>query len=265
MLLHPINPKASRLSISDGSIRSKPATGRRFLAVVRAGDDSLHRNWIAGAGKRDFDLLVSYYGDTPEQFWKDADHYHVMGGARWPAHHAIVRANAALLDTYEHVCFACDDLDADAATWNALFHFCEDKNLDLAQPAILGPISYPITAPVEDCLYRLTTFVENMCPVFSKRALAVCGDSFAESVSGWGLNHLWPKLLMARGWKLAVIDDICVTHTRAMREGQLYKLLGDLGIDPETEKQSVLARYGIGKTDVRELSRIKRSSGKPTS
>jgi hypothetical protein len=167
-----------------------------------------------------------------------------------------MRDNPRLREGYDYVWFVDDDLEADMATWNALFVFCDRHRFDLAQPAILGPISYAITAPVPGLLYRLTNFVEIMCPVFSKRALAICYPTFAESVSGWGINHIWPRLLAQHRGKLAIIDSICVTHTRPLRSGPLYKLLDDRGVDPTTEMARVMARYGIEHTDVRELSRV---------
>src|SRR2546423_553078 len=41
---------------------------RRNLVIVRAGDTSLHENWLAGPVDRNWDLIVSYYGDDPERF-----------------------------------------------------------------------------------------------------------------------------------------------------------------------------------------------------
>jgi hypothetical protein len=239
--------------------RAKPATGRRYLLVVRAGDESLHRNWIDAKSERNFDLLVSYYGTETGRYQNDGEYYHVLPGPRWTTHHAILRDHRYLHEIYDHVCFACDDLDADGATWNALFAFCDRQNFDLAQPAILGPVSYAITAPIPNLLYRLTTFVEVMCPVFSKRGLAICWPSFGESVSGWGLNHIWPKLLAEHQGKLAIIDAVRVTHTRALREGSLYQLIEDLGIDPTAERGRVMAQHGIEQADIRELSRVHRT------
>lgn len=249
------------MTAAKGHLRSKPATGRRYLIVVRAGDNSLHRNWLAGEGGRGFDLLVSYYGDQPERYAADGEHFHHVKGSRWPAHHVIQRDNPALMASYDHVCFACDDLEADLATWNRLFAFCSHRGLDLAQPAILGPISFEITAPQPRLLYRDTTFVEVMCPVFSRRALAVCRTTFGESVSGWGLDMVWPRLLADRGWGLAIIDSICVTHTRAMGEGTLYYLLDGMGVDPRAELESLLVRFAVSAPPLEDVGRHYPSPG----
>jgi hypothetical protein len=159
----------------------RPAT-RRNLLVVRAGDDSLHPGWLAGEGPRDFDLLVSYYGRRPGRYRNEAEHYHEMQGPRWPAHNAICREHPEILVPYDRVCFACDDLVAELDTWNRLFATCWLYGLDLAQPAIEGHVSYEITRPVDGCVLRRTNFVENMCPVFSAKALMMLRDTFGKRV-----------------------------------------------------------------------------------
>jgi hypothetical protein len=239
--------------------RLQPETGRRYLLLVRAGDKSLHRNWIDANSERKFDLLVSYYGTQVGRYRDDGEFYHALAGPAWPTYHAIMRDNPQLRESYDYVGFADDDLDANMATWNALFAFCERHGFDLAQPSIIGPISYPITAPVPHLRYRLTTFVEIMCPIFARRALAICYPSFGESVSGWGINHVWPRLLGKHGGRLAIIDEISVTHTKALGSGILYQFLQDRGIDPTTERAEVMARHGIEAADIRELSRVHRS------
>ncbi len=234
----------------------KPDAGRRYLLAVRAGEESLHRNWIDANSERHFDLLVSYFGNVGGEYSDDGEYYHVMTGPPWPAYHEIMRNNPHLREKYDYVCFADDDLAAPASVWNALFICCDRHGFDLAQPAINGPISYPITAPVAGLRYRRTSFVENMCPVFSRRALAVCHATFGDSFSGWGISHIWPRLLAKNGSRLAIIDSVCVTHTRALRTGSLYKLLETSGVDPTSERNQVMANHGIEKADIRELSRV---------
>jgi hypothetical protein len=115
--------------------RLQPETGRRYLLLVRAGDKSLHRNWIDANSERKFDLLVSYYGAQVGRYRDDGEFYHALAGPAWPTYHAIMRDNPQLRESYDYVGFADDDLDADTATWNALFAFCERQGFDLAQPS----------------------------------------------------------------------------------------------------------------------------------
>jgi hypothetical protein len=233
---------------------------RRNLLIVRAGDDSLHPDWLEGAVEREFDLLVSYYGAQPGHYREQADIYHEMAGPRWPAHHAICREHASTLRSYDFVAFACDDLRAGLATWNALFSVCRSFRLDLAQPAIEGDVTFPITRPVEGCLLRYTNFVEIMCPVFSRRALAGLHPTFGESVSGWGLDYLWQKFLVGKG-EIAVIDSVRVAHARPLRVGTLYTRLAEQKIDPWAEMAAVLARSNVTTVPPREIRRVPLPAG----
>ena len=230
---------------------------RANLLVVRAGDASLHERWLAGAARRNFDLLVSYYGDTPGRFNRGVEYYHAMKGARWPAHDELWKHQRSLFEAYDFVGFACDDVDADADRWNRAFQGCAWYELDLAQPAVEGHYSWEITRPVPGSMLRYTSFVEAMCPIFSRRALALVAHTFGESVSGWGLSFVWSKLLPWPQYRSAILDAVTVTHTTPPRQGTLRATLDTLGIDPMKERGDMLARYGIGEFDMVEHARLR--------
>lgn len=218
---------------------------RRNLIVVRAGDGSLHRGWINDSRIRNFDLLVSYYGKAVDRHRRDADHYHAMVGPRWPAHDWLWRHRRDVFDAYDHVAFVCDDVEADTHTWNRAFDYCRYFELDLAQPALQGYVNAPITFPVDGSLLRYTNWVEVMCPIFSRRALARCGDTFRESVSGWALSQLWAARLPYPDYLIAILDRVVVTHTSKTREGTLRPVLDALGIEPMAEALAMLTRHGL--------------------
>jgi hypothetical protein len=242
--------------LKDSGAEIRKTAPRSNLLVVRAGDSSLHPGWLADDAPRNFDLLISYYGDQPDRYRNEADHYHVMQGPRWPAHDAICKARYETLAAYEQVCFACDDLVAKPDTWNRLFAACRRYDLDLAQPAIEGPVSHEITRPVEGSKLRYTNFVEIMCPVFSARALRQLCGTFGESVSGWGLNWLWPKLLAGDMWRIGILDSVRITHSRPVGEGTLYSLLSSLGVDPRAEKAALQTKFDLFDLTPRELGRV---------
>jgi hypothetical protein len=234
---------------------------RPNLLIVRAGDTSLHERWLAGAAHRNFDLMVSYYGSTPNRFNERVEFYHAMKGPRWPAHHALCTHHFAMLGQYERVGFACDDLDASADTWNRLFDFCDWYDLDLAQPSVEGYTSWDLTRPQPGCLLRYTSFVEAMAPVFSRRALAKARATFGESTSGWGLSFLWSRLLLYPEYRSAVVDAVSIVHTTPIRQGTLRPTLDALGIDPLKEREEVLARHGIKSFWLGEYARLRVAHG----
>jgi hypothetical protein len=232
--------------------------GNKDLIIVRAGDDSLHPGWLAGPGHSRFDLFVSYYGNTPDRYRDRATFYHVAPGPRWPAHHEICERHGDIVGRYEYVAFACDDLQAGPAVWARLFATCRQYRLDLAQPAVEGYVSHPITRPRADCRLRYTNFVEIMCPVFHGAALHRVQWTLAESISGWGLDFLWPGLLPHPAHRLAVLDAVRVRHARPPLAGPLQGALRARGIDPREEFARVVAKHGVTDFTPREYGRVSR-------
>jgi hypothetical protein len=179
-----------------------------------------------------------------------------MTGPRWPAHDWLWRNRRDLFDRYDHVAFVCDDVDAVTSSWNLMFNLCEWFELDLAQPAIGGYVNHAITQPTGNCVLRYTNFVEVMCPVFSRRALALCGDTFGELVSGWGLEFFWAALLPYPKFKTAVVDSVRVVHSSPTRAGPLRPVLDALGIDPVEELYAALRRLNVTNPDPIEIARL---------
>jgi len=228
---------------------------RRNLLIVRAGDASLHPRWLEGP--RTFDLMVSYFGDTPRRFNGGIEYYHEMKGPRWPAHHAICTHHIEILRRYARVGFACDDLDATAQAWSQAFHWADWFDIDLAQPAVEGHVTREITWPQAGVLLRYVSYVEVMCPILSPRALEKLRPTFSESVSGWGLPMVWSRMLPYPEYKLAIIDAARVTHTTPVRQGTLRPTLDALGIDPQKEMHAVAARHGIDRFWIGEHARLR--------
>jgi O-methyltransferase/8-demethyl-8-(2,3-dimethoxy-alpha-L-rhamnosyl)tetracenomycin-C 4'-O-methyltransferase len=103
-----------------------------------------------------------------------------------------------------------------------------------------------------------------MMPCFSQEAFQKCVDTFAKSVSGWGIDLVWPKLLGLPSDKIAIIDTVTVKHTKAMdtTNGPFYVYLRDeLGVNPFLEMAHVMKQFGIeGKIQPRVLASVPRQS-----
>src|SRR2546421_13104875 len=65
---------------------------RPNLVIVRAGDHSLHPRWFDGKGDdRQWDLMVSYFGDNPVKH-RDGDWPRMdIKGPKWPALYAQIQ------------------------------------------------------------------------------------------------------------------------------------------------------------------------------
>ena len=212
--------------------------------IVRAGDRSLHPQWI-DSSQRDFDLFVSYYGKTADRYRDTAEFHEVRRGPKWPCLAALLEQHAALVARYDCIWLPDDDLAAEPATIDRMFAFFNAYSLCLAQPALTAdsPATWRMLRQQPDCYLRFTAFVEVMAPMFSREALRACQWSFAESPSGWGLDWLWPQLCADAGLgPLAVIDATPVRHTRPVG-GELYANHPEL--DPREDARRVLCKYGL--------------------
>ncbi len=218
---------------------------RKTLVIVRAGDSSLHEGWLAGCEDRDWDLLVSYFGDDPQRFRGDDVRRIDAKGPKWPALHALITELAHEIGAYEYVWLPDDDLACDKATINRIFALCRDHRLELAQPA-LSPdshLGHAITLRNRSFRLRFTNFVEIMAPCFSAEFLRRCTPSFGENLSGWGLDYLWPSWVSDAG-RIAILDAAIVRHTRPVG-GPNYQALTERGFTARDELLQLTAKYGI--------------------
>lgn len=118
---------------------------RKNLIVVRAGDKSLHPQWIDS--KRNYDVVVSYYGNNPERYIDQYEYLHCFKGSKWQGLNDFVSGNASLISMYNYVWFPDDDLFADSKTISDFFEICSSLDFSVAQPALTeySFISWDIT------------------------------------------------------------------------------------------------------------------------
>lgn len=219
--------------------------------VARVGDTSLHPGWLMGSlpESRNWDLHLSYFGDQECPFQESPSDVTLSfeKGTKAVGTVACVKKLAARIWSYDWVWFPDDDLAAELVTLNRFFELVEQYNLDLAQPA-LGRGSYvyhEITLQRPQMTLRFTTFVEIMAACFSRYALTVCLPYFDATISSFGPNHLFPKLLGYPKNKIAIIDQTPVIHTRPVGLGPNILLAKQLGVNPHDELQNFLRQYAL--------------------
>ncbi|MEN9419408.1 MAG: hypothetical protein RI988_3028 [Pseudomonadota bacterium] len=219
-------------------------THLRNLVVLRAGDRSLHAQWIAGA-PRDFDLFISYYGPDADRYRADTPLWEARKGPKWPCIGELLDAHPELVVRYDVFWFPDDDLAVDTATINRMFALFRGFGLALAQPA-LTPQSYhahPMLLQRPGHVLRHTGFVEVMAPIFDRDALRACQASFARSRSGWGLDWVWPRLVgHERRHLIALLDATPVWHTRPLG-GELYRNHPEM--DPHRDVERLILEYDL--------------------
>lgn len=218
----------------------------RNLVVVRAGDRSLHPAWLTGGEEPEFDLIVSYFGDDPARYRDPRERRIDQKGGFWDGIHALFRSRPELLEAYDHFFLPDDDIAMDAAAINEVFRTARRHGLNVCQPALTldSHLSWLETVRQPGFRLRFTTFVEVMAPCLSRALLERCLPLFPLSVSGYGLDMVWSRLLPPIERGSAIIDTVQVRHTRPVG-AVLPKLLRDQGRDPWRDLDVVLARFGL--------------------
>src|SRR5665213_828026 len=219
--------------------------GRKNLVIVRAGDSSLHEEWLAGAGERNWDLVVNYFGDDPARYRQHDVRRIDSKGPKWPALHDLIQQNGGDVFSYERVWLPDDDLRATKAGINSFFDIFEKHALVLAQPSLTpdSHLGHLVTLHNRSFKLRFTNFVEIMAPCFNRDFLKQTLSSFNANLSGWGLDFIWPTKI-ADWTHIAIIDAVTICHTRPVG-GPNYKHLASGGKTPQQAMQEVLVQYGM--------------------
>ena len=215
----------------------------RNLVVLRAGPNSLHRNW--SVPNRSWKLAISSFEtDDPARF-PEADYFHYFKGGKWDGIHAFFCANPDLLDDFDQFWLPDDDIDATPAQVETLFDVTENYKLELAQPSLTRDsyFFYPITLNTPFAILRYSNFVELMVPILNKSLLRRILPLLKLSKSGWGLDYVWSRMTSDPHSKCAIIDKISVRHTRPFGSA-LAKEIKRLGGSSRSEMDSLSCRTG---------------------
>jgi hypothetical protein len=200
-------------------------------------------------------MVVSYY-EVPagglgisQAGWRDDALVCVGGLSKFSSFTALSRLPDIDLPNYDYIMFLDDDIVLPFRDVDRLFQSAADLGLHLAQPALDSRSygSWEITRQAGGCFLRLTNFVEIMAPIMSAHALKTCVGTFDESVSGWGLDLVWPKLLNYPIDKIGIFDAFPMTHTKPIdpNGGRFYVYLRSINIDPHAEMVSLVQRYRL--------------------
>jgi hypothetical protein len=219
-------------------------TSRRNLIIATVGDSSQHHSWLAGSESRSFDLALLYYGNKTGAFSEHADYYFSQPGFKYPLIAGALEQLGDRINQYDFIWTPDDDIATDTSAINRLFQVSADYLLPIAQPAIAqGDASYQALRQQSDVLLRYSRFAEVMCPVFSREALLKVKTTFCKTLSGWGIDWVWTRLVDER--RIAVVDAVGVDHIRPLRAGEAYRRLSEQGVSPADECRRVLSEYGL--------------------
>jgi hypothetical protein len=230
---------------------------RKNLVIVRAGDRSLHPQWLDRPA-RSWDLVVSYYGDYPARYEGQYDVFHHCKGSKWRGISDFLQSHPGLVENYDHVWLPDDDLLASGETIDSLFRLCKWFDFTIAQPA-LTPYSFHswgITLQQPHSVARITNFVEIMAPCFKAETFGMFSRYFDECSSGWGYEWLWLKIARARNLhKFGIIDEAPVFHTRPVGSAGH----GGSATSPMAEGRRLKERFDLQVVRPRVLATIQRN------
>jgi Protein of unknown function (DUF707) len=224
---------------------------RRNLVIVRAGNSSLHPEWLKGASERNWDIVVNYFGDDPD-LYKEPDVIRIDSkGPKWPALQQLIQSNPKFISDYDYIWLPDDDLLATKADINSLFDLVKSYGLEVAQPALTWDSYYSHITTLRNSMtkIRFTNYVEVMAPCFCSAMLRKALPLLNSNLSGWGLDYVWAALAENPLSGIAIIDDITVRHTRPVG-GPNYKLLRETGVSPWDEMRRLCKAHGLGEEPI---------------
>ena len=221
-------------------------TKRRNLVIVRAGNNSLHPEWLKGDQPRNWDIVVNYFGDDPDKY-RESDVVRIDSkGPKWPALGELIQSNPAFVSDYDYIWLPDDDLLATKADINRFFDLVRSYKLEAAQPSLTWDSYYSHISTLRNNMTRIrfTNYVEVMAPCLSSEMLRKSSPHFSSNLSGWGLDYFWSSLADDPLNHIAIIDEVTVRHTRPVG-GPNYKLLRATGVSPWDELRAFCRAHGL--------------------
>lgn len=196
---------------------------KKNCVLATVGATSLHRQWINIRSKFDLHLIV--YDDSYELFKNDTPYVTISKGYKFKLIYNYLCDNPELINQYDYFYMPDDDVSINSVKIQKLFRLMKKHQLVLAQPAIANSFySFRHTTIQKDSILRYTNFVEIMQPCFSREALKKVLFTFDETISGWGIDYHWGKILDYTQMNMGIIDDISSEHTRPVQSDHRQEL-----------------------------------------
>jgi hypothetical protein len=192
--------------------------------------------------EKNFDLAINFYDQPDTKLIVDADYILSGGINKFKAAYQLF--NDKIMSSYAGFMFLDDDLEITYSQLSQFLDYCETHEFDLAQPSLSldSYYSHRILLNTKKTQYREVTFVEVMCPFFSKKIISSAYETFNLSFSTWGLGQLWTKISNV---KPIVVDHFEIRHTKSTSSsGDFYKYMRSIGVSPIREVKK-LSGYEI--------------------
>jgi len=184
---------------------------KKHLVFSSVGDINNVHTWNSSPNKKNFDLIIYYYGDKADPEF-NAEMVVKRKGLKldnfchYLKHHNV--------EKYESIWLVDDDIIMDTVSINRMFKIFSKYKLWLAQPSFdkSSLIPHSVTRNIQECVLHYTNFVEVGVPIFSTKTIEKLQGSFKNAGTGYGLDYIWPSLLEFPTDKIAVIDAVTCQH-----------------------------------------------------
>ncbi|MEM9963772.1 MAG: hypothetical protein AAGC58_00335 [Asticcacaulis sp.] len=236
------------MTIDAPASRSKNLASPKNLVVVRAGNNSLHHDWLkAGWEDRNFDLVISYF--SPEAFAAHEPREGVCAllvkGGKWDG---LYKSFLELPDwrDYDYFWLPDDDIATTTPDISSIFNIARQYEARVCQPS-LTPNSYYshlIFMHSASFLLRYSNYIEIMVPCLDRRTLEIMLPHFADTQSGYGMDGIWCRLEADNRNRAFIIDSIQVHHTRPVG-GELQKNMARTGTRMDHEYDLMADAFGL--------------------
>jgi hypothetical protein len=194
------------------------------LLFTSAGDANNLSQWLED--ERDYDIWVVYYGDKSDvEHSQQVEYFTRRKGGKLQNFHSVYLEYQNLIEEYQSVLLADDDIIISPEDINSLFRIRKDLQLSVLQPSFdpRGKNSYPHSQTKLFSSLRYTNFVEIGFPVFETAFLSEFMQVFSPKVNCWGVDWWYSTLITeSKGlYSMAIADSIsCVNPPDAAKGKQ---------------------------------------------
>ncbi|WP_316736896.1 DUF707 domain-containing protein [Pedobacter aquatilis] len=235
---------------------------KKNIVIAPCGNKSylFNSSWLKDNQNRDFDICLMFYHeniDNPKLYEHVDYFFHLKDFKYLMLHKLLTEIKPEWISEYEYFYFLDDDIEIETLEINRMFNLSKAFNASVSQASLSSDsyCSWPIFKLNNHCFLRYVGQIEVMAPLFDRTTLLLCLPTFTGTLSSWGIDSVWSRLLNYSESKMIVFDDLQMKHTLPVGGGELYK---KLGVDPRQEWVEITNKYGAKLQNYVEYGRLKK-------
>lgn len=192
---------------------------KKNLVLARVGDYSLHHHWLegcAGVADRNWDLLISCFGEEPEKWRRDDVEQIYYKGGKFDGLYDAFQQRPELLDQYENIMMTDDDFFMDYKTINRFFEIVEEYDLQVAQPTLTHDSFFVYFSELQNPNFKLrwTNFGEAITICLHSKVWRQILPLYERNPMALFIDNFWSRLTDDPQTQVALVDETPFTHTR---------------------------------------------------